>query len=161
MKNFILTILLVLFSVGLTEAQTTNIDARAYVVQSITVDNTSALDFGTVIIGGGKTIQPSDANSGRIELSGGANASVDVDFNLPTQLTDGNGNNIDITFGNQSAGYDTDGGGSVNLFDPNTTLTTSFGNDKLYLYIGGVVDVPVGTPSGMYDNTIEVTVNYN
>jgi hypothetical protein len=143
------------------QAQSAQIGARATVQQALTVAAVDSLLFGAAFPGTTRNILPSDAASGSFHLAGAAGAEVRLTFTLPATLVFG-ANNLPITFGAGSAGYNVNSSrAGLTLFDPATVplprLSGATGN--LYVYVGGSVS-PTVQPAGAYTAAITLAVAY-
>lgn len=150
-----------------------DISARSEVVESLTVTGTNDLVFPTILAGANtdETVAPnggvSDGNNsgaGRFTITGGAQgANVDLDFNLPSNLTGNNDSgSLPISFGSQSAIHSTsDDASSGESFDPNSVEgEVTLGANGLYIFLGGTVS-PDGVPADVYSGTITLTVDFS
>lgn len=146
-------------------AQTSNsadITAQANVLTPLQVTGEQNLDFGDVFPGVAKTVTVADVSAGRWLTTGESGAEVQLTFNLPANLVSG-ANTLSITFGAGSAGYNaSNDAGSATTFDPAAGATTNLGvaPAQLYVWIGGTVSPTADQPSGLYTETINLTVNY-
>ncbi|MCL4510968.1 MAG: DUF4402 domain-containing protein [Bacteroidetes bacterium] len=120
------------------------------------------LSFGMVITNTTNTIAPTDPNAAEIEVKFPAyngSAFIWLTFTLPTYLTSG-ANNLSITFGTNSAAYNT-----TNSLSGSTTFDPSLGYFQvinsntpltLYVWIGGTVSPTNRQATGDYTGTINV-----
>jgi hypothetical protein len=128
----------------------------------ISVTKTNDLMFGTVIAGAPYTVLPSDANAAgfQVRWPGPGGRQVDVSFSLPGQLF-GPGSMLPITFGPNSLEWDTNqNGNNRQPVDPAFPLRLpTAGGGRVFLWLGGTVDVPSSARNGVYSNVIVVTVS--
>ncbi len=150
-------------------AQTTaSVDATATVVgglQALTATGQQDLDFGTVTAGGG-AVTPGEASWGRFYVTGEPSTLILVEFTtLPTQLDDGFGNSIGISFATNDGILwgDTYTPGTFATFNPtvsqNFTLS-AVDPGEMYVGIRGTVDPPLVSVNGDYSGVIVLTVAY-
>lgn len=143
------------------QAQTAQIGARATVQQALTISATDSLLFGAAFPGTTRTVLPTDAASGSWTLAGAANAEVTLTFTLPANLVNG-ANNLPVTFGATSAGYNTlNSRAGQSTFNPTAVQTTRLHNasGNLYVFIGGSIS-PVAQPAGSYTAAITLATAY-
>jgi len=139
------------------------INATALVlgIAPMNVTGVNDLDFGSVIAGGVPgTIADTAANGGRWDVTGEPAYPVSVTFSLPTTLS-GPGGTIPISFnatdGINFSTFPT----TYTLFNPNAILATALsGTGTLTIGIVGTVTPALGTTTGVYTNTITLTVAY-
>jgi len=148
-----------------TAQATASIEATATVAggfDPLTATGVQNLDFGTVTAGLGP-VDAVEAGFGRFNLTGEPSAAVLVEYTtLPTQLDDGFGNNIPISF-DATDGILWGGGfpGAFTTFNPLITQTLAFGGvGNLTVGIAGTVDPPLVAVDGDYTGTIVLTVAY-
>ena len=130
--------------------------------QGLIINTLNNLDFGDVYIGYSRTITHTDAGAAkfRIDYDLSGNYNLQITFTLPGSLNNGS-YSVPITFGSTTTAYSlTDlPTGRIN-FDPNTRLTynKSRRQDNLYIWLGGIINVPTNIIPGLYTATITVTV---
>lgn len=145
-----------------------NATADATVLAQLDVTKTNDLNFGDVSPGVNKTI--SRSNGASFDITGGDGASVSLDFTLPTgssytyALDDGT-NELELTFANDDANYETGTGSSDsgnNTFNPtNTKSINSFPSGGITVFLGGTVEPTNNQPANTYSGTITLTATYN
>jgi hypothetical protein len=148
-------------TVGLAQ-NSADITAQANVLTPLTVTGQQDLDFGDVFPGLAGTVAVSDVAAGRWLTTGSSGAEVQLSFTLPANLVSG-GNNLPISFGANSAGYNTANlASAATTFDPAAGAVADLGvaPAELYVWIGGTVTPAVTQPQGLYTGTINLTVNY-
>jgi len=166
MKRLLQLTLVLLITAGLTSianAQSADINASADVQAPISVTGESDLTFGNIIQGNSKTVGYHETNAGRFLVTGTGSSNVSISFSaLPSNLTDGSGNNLPITYDTawDDATSVTSGGG--------TTFTASSGDSfnlptdgDFSVFVGGTADASASPPAGNYEGTITLTASYN
>jgi len=136
------------------------IDANATVIAQLDVTPGSTLDFGNVTPGVASSV--AYGSGGSFSITGGGGASIDLDFTLPANLSDGT-NNLPISFSSTDANWEdgTTSSGS-NEFDPNAGTTLNFPSDgDMTVFIGGTVTPGAGQVAGTYTGSITLTATYN
>ncbi len=138
-----------------------SITAQGTVIQQITAQGTRALDFGTDLIGGVPTsVDKASANSGKFEITGKSSREINIDFDLPSNLSDGSGNNLAISFSSTDAGYVTDGS-SMTAFNPSTGTSANISaTGTMEVYLGGTVSPTPNQVPGYYSGTIQINLQY-
>lgn len=138
------------------------ITAIAVVAGAITVARVSDLDFGTVMPNFGRTIVFTDAGAGHFQVTGAASAEVSLSFSiLPTDLDDGGGNLLPVTFtALHNTLADPTGGTTFPpaVGEPGTNLDATTG--ELHVYVGGTVTAAGTQPAGTYQAQVELTAAY-
>lgn len=139
-----------------------NINASADVIAAISVTGDNDLTFGDVSPGVNKTVAPDAATAGLFTVTGGADASVELQFStLPGNLSDG-ANTLPITY---TANYG-DTYSAASDFTPSEGTAFSGSpaipsDGDLNVFLGGTVN-PGGTQAaGNYSATITLTATYN
>lgn len=136
-------------------AATASADARANILQQVTVTNSTDLDFATIISGASSdTVSVSSAGAvtcgaalvcsgtttaAAFAVSGTTGQTVDVSSDATVTLNSG-GNNMTATLA------------------PSVTTILLDGTDAFT--VGGVLTVGANQPDGAYAGTFDVTVNY-
>jgi len=122
------------------------------------------LSFGTVLPGIPSSVSVRDPRrAGLFEIQGPRNASVRIEFVLPTALTSEQGAQMPISFGHGDGFADFSRGRPPRgrAFDPHAPVIESLGpNGRLYVRIGGTVRPGRPQASGTYSATIALTI-YN
>lgn len=139
-----------------------NISASADVIAALSVTGDNDLTFGDVSPGVNKSVAPDAATAGLFTVSGGADASVELQFStLPSTLSDGT-NTLPISY---TANYG-DSYNAANDFTPSEGAAFSGSptiptDGDMNVYLGGQV-TPAGTQAaGNYSATITLTATYN
>ncbi len=159
MKKTFAVAALALMVAGAAQAQTASITATAVVAGPLSLTAGTNLDFGTVIPGTARTIDPlTSASAGSFTLAGGANAQLSLTWVLPANLTDGT-NNLPVTFTPVFNG--------TNVQASATTLTTPVDATRRlsatgtgYIWVGGTVTPAVAQVQGTYTGTVQLTAAY-
>lgn len=132
--------------------------AQQRIVTAITESN---LNFGDAYIGYSKTLNHTDEGTAKFRMRQTVlgNPWVAVNFVLPTVMVNG-GYSVPIVFGPSTTAYsNTDSPAGRTNFDPNSTLTIRLQrNDFLFIWLGGVLNVPSNIVPGVYTSTITVTI---
>jgi hypothetical protein len=120
------------------------------------------LDFGTIFPGVPASVSPSDPHhAGLFQVRGPEEASVRVEFVLPSALTAEDGARLTVSFGPRDGLADFHGDRAPHglPFDPHAPVIGSFGeNGRFYLRLGGTVLPARPQSRGCYRATIYVTV---
>ncbi len=158
--KYILFFFLTIISIDGYAQVTATITASATVLTGISIVSKSDLDFGNDIVPGiQRTVDKSNANSGRFSLTGSPNKQISIRFITPTQLSNG-GNTMPITFGSSDAGYQIPGG-SVVSFNPSIVSNASFGSiGTMTVFLGGKVTPSSNQASGFYTASITLNLEY-
>ena len=137
------------------------ITAKGTVNQHITAQGTRALDFGADLIGGVPTsVDKASSNSGKFEITGKAGREISIDFDLPSNLTDGTGNNLAISFSSTDAGY-INNGSTLNAFNPSSgTNANMSATGTMEVYLGGTVSPTPNQVPGYYSGTVQINLQY-
>lgn len=158
-KGALLTAAVAVFGATSASAQNSDndvIDVLAVVDQPINVSAGADLDFGTLLPGFARTINPDNVASGDFAITGAAGAQVALSFALPAggNLASG-GNTMPVTI---TAGYGADRtavtavntatGGNANLD----------GTGNLAVFIGGTVTPAAAQAAGSYSGTVTLPV---
>lgn len=156
----ILFLFLTILSIDSYAQVTASITATATVLTGISIVSKSDLDFGSDIVPGIlRTVDKSNANSGRFSLTGSPNKQISIRFITPTQLSNG-GNTMPITFGSTDAGYQIPGGNIVS-FNPSLVSNASFGSQgTMTVFLGGKVTPSSNQASGFYTASITLNLEY-
>jgi Domain of unknown function (DUF4402) len=145
------------------------ISADAVVVTvGMTITTLSNLAFGSVLKGVATTVAPSQAGAGEWQVSGGANANVNISFTLPTQLVNIQaqpGSTMPISFGATSALWRraNNNPAGATAFNPNVGTVGKLGpppNPTMYIWIGGTVTPAATAKPGIYRGTVIVSLSY-
>ncbi len=152
-------------------------EARATVVQQIVVTQVSNLDFDLVSPGVTKTISSTGTtlvsagtstgseSRGVFTVSAGSGTSVDLTYDVPSNLSDGT-NDLPVTFTSMwGLANDNDATSPVNI-STSTTIATFPTNDVsgfnlIYVLLGGSVVPATGQVPGVYTGDVKLTAEYN
>lgn len=151
-----------------------DVTVSASVVSPLSYTNTANLNFGQIpdnagsdpaIVPGGTNVVVSDSASyGQIDVSGGANATILINFNsVPTNLSGGTGGPLGFTanFTGNTSGTPT---GSDDDLDESTSVdneVTLDGSGNYYIYYGGsITNADLSGASGSFSGTISTTISY-
>lgn len=122
---------------------------------------TRDLVFGLVIPGVNRRVAPDDpVRSGVFDVLATLGARLRIRFNLPTRLNGPGGARMPVRFGNGDAiALETGPGATPQVFNPRRrrTIRLRTGN-RLLLYLGGQVRPSRNQRSGLYRNTVLLTV---
>jgi hypothetical protein len=124
---------------------------------------TQDLDFGSVFAGVPTSVPRTDrAQSGQMQVNGGRNLEVLIEFVLPGFMVNPVGDQMPLSFGSNDGGYSTRPSMvSMQGFDPRNPLVARLGNNgRLYLTLGGTVQPPISQPAGAYSATATLTISY-
>jgi hypothetical protein len=107
------------------------------------------------------TINHTDAGAAkfRIRQTVLGNPYISATLTLPTILVNGS-YSIPVIFGSATTAWSNNDlpAGRIN-FDPNSPLITRLQrNDYLYIWLGGVINVPTNIITGVYSSTITITI---
>lgn len=161
-KSFALAALALLVA-GAAQAQTTaSITATALVAGPLSVVANQNLDFGTVIPGTPRTIDPLlSASAGRFTLTGGANAQVQLTWTFPAGnvLSDGATHTMPVTFTPVYNTVSTQATATalITPVDANRRLS---GAGDAYIWVGGTVTPGAGQFVATYNGTVQLDVAY-
>lgn len=135
-----------------------SLNVTASVQQPITVVAANALAFGNVFPGVAKAIPLASPSAGRFDVTGQANAPVNMTFVVPANLTLG-ANNLPITFTGSWNGINDPAG---TAFTPSAAATaaTFSATGTLFVFVGGTVTPVVSQAPGGYSGTVQMTVVY-
>lgn len=139
---------------------------RALLLLPLTLTKIDDLDFGTMVSSGTSGTVALNATSGARTFAGGvtgvpsaaghrayfggsgtARQLVVVIVIPPTQLTDTNGDTVDVL-----AMTIDNGGNPLRTIDP---VTKTF-----FVGVGGILNIAANQPAGVYSSTFQVTANY-
>lgn len=138
-----------------------SIQAKGTVISHLAVQGLRNLDFGSDLIGGVPTsVSNSSINSGKFEITGKNGREISIDFDLPSNLSDGFGNNLAISFSSTDAGYYNDGS-SLIAFNPSVGTNANlspFGTMQVYL--GGTISPTPNQVPGYYSGTVQINLQY-
>lgn len=134
------------------------------VVPPLTAVALNDLSFGTVLPGIPVSVSSGDPrHSGQFEVQGPANASIRVDFSLPSALISTAGALLPVSFGPSDGFADFSHGTPPRglVFNPHAPVIGALGpNGRLLLRLGGTVKPAPTQAGGEYSSTISMTV-YN
>lgn len=144
------------------QAQSNNasITATATVQTPINVVGAQQLNFGNAFPGVNKTVLATDlSNAGRFDVTGQANALVNLSFTLPATLASG-GNTMPIV--NYSGVYaqlasQVGGVGFTPSVGASPTLSAT---GALFVWVGAQVQPATSQAAGIYTGSISMTVVY-
>lgn len=127
-------------------------------IEIITENN---LDFGNAYMGYSTTINHTDAGAAKFKVHQTirGNPYISVTLTLPSAFVNGP-YSIPVVFGPATTAYSKMDliAGRIN-FDPNTPLTVRLQrNDYLYVWLGGIINVPTNITTGVYSSTITITI---
>lgn len=133
----------------------------SYSQKTITIITENDLNFGDAYMGYTTTINHTDAGAAkfRIRQTVLGNPYISATITLPTSLVNGS-YSIPVIFGPATTAwsYNDLPAGRIN-FDPNSPLITRLQrNDYLYIWLGGVINVPTNIITGVYSSTITITI---
>ncbi len=166
MKN-LLTVLFALVLTGTTALAGNNqsgdeasgsADITTTVIQSLSVENNQDLEFGRVAQGVVETIEVTDASAVKFTIQGEKNEGVVVTFSCPTSLTRAGGSQtfpfkgsiMQNSNANPTSATKLSSGSSLNLN----------GSGKLYVYLGGEINVAKDQQRGNYSGEFTIDVEY-
>jgi hypothetical protein len=142
------------------------IEAKATVLQPLTVAVTNHLSFGNVYPGVDKTVGYTDAaNSGKVTVMGHGGAEVNVTFSLPGELNGPSSSKLTVgswTGCRSTTNSASSGCAELTPTDPNTTarLGTAPEGSSLYVFLGATVTPDYTQTPGEYLGTVTMTVAY-
>ena len=145
------------------------VSADAIVVRvGMTIATLSQLNFGSVPKGVATTVAPNQAAAGEWQVTGNANAFVNISFTLPTQLINIQaqpGSSMPIAFSAASALWRraTNNPAGATTFNPNVGTVGRIGppaNPTMYVWIGGTVTPAAAAKPGIYQGTVIVSLSY-
>jgi hypothetical protein len=140
-----------------------SVDAVAFVigVAPLTAAGVRDLTFGNVTAGTIRTITDPAADGGRFAISGEPSTPVTVSFTLPPVITSAGGDAIPITFGGTDGIHWTTFPSAFLTFNPHGSFLVSLSaTGNLVIGIIGSIAPPLGTVTGEYRGTIQLTVAY-
>ena len=144
-------------------AVTGTVQATANVLTPLSVStDLRALDFGDVFPGLPKSIAFTDGTSGKWQIDGEVAKEIQLNFTLPTDLSNG-GILMPISFTATDAAYfATDVIGSAVAFDPGAGSTANLdaGAGTGFVWLGGTVSPTAVQPAGIYSATLSLDVVY-
>lgn len=167
MKSSVLTAVILCAAASPATAQTPSgsILAKANVLTALVVTPGTDLDFGLVIQGVNKTVDPaapaSGTTSGKFSIAGQASQSVSVTFTaLPANLTGPSSATMPITYTGIRNTTNSPSGGVA--FTPSTGIASTplSGTGDLYLFLGGTVSPGTSQSAGSYQATVTMQVAY-
>ena len=132
-----------------------------YSQRNIEIITQNNLNFGDAYMGYTRTINHIDAGAAkfRIRQTVLGNPYVSVTLTLPTSLVNGS-YSIPVIFGPTTTAWSNiDLPAGRTNFNPNSPLITRLQRNKyLYIWLGGVINVPTNIITGVYSSTITITV---
>ena len=133
----------------------------SYSQRNIEIITENNLNFGDAYMGYSTTVNHADAGAAkfRIRQNIRGNPYLSVTLTLPTNLVNGS-YSIPVIFDAATTAwsYNDLPAGRIN-FDPNSPLVTRLQrNDYLYIWLGGVINVPTNIVTGVYSSTITITI---
>jgi hypothetical protein len=149
-------------------ATTLTVDATVVAPLAMTVAHT--LDFGKIITSTSRTIAPSDATSGRLEITGQRGSAVSVTLNMPSTLValGGSGAVLPVTAWKYIVGTSSGSGGAPVSFsatdsDPFTVIlgTPADGATTMYIGIGATITAAADQRTTTYNGTGHITAAYS
>ncbi len=159
MKKTFAIAALALLVAGAAQAQTANITATAIVAGPLSLTSSSNLDFGTVIPGTARTIDPlTSASAGTFVFSGGPNAQLALTWTLPANLTSG-ANNLPVSFAPVFNSANAQAGATA-LTTPTDNTRRLSGTGTGYIWVGGTATPAVAQAAGTYTGTITLAYGY-
>ena len=162
MKRILFTLLFLILTCQLNAQSSNNADVnvKANIIQSISVQKLADIDFGDIPQNTGKHTIPSDGtDAGKIEISSAANKSINI--SIPQTITLQNSNSDNLTFTSEVPIYNgsDDQGGATQLTDNSGGAVTPQTNTT-YVWLGGYVNSD-NVNTGLYEGILTVTVSYN
>lgn len=142
----------------------TTTTAEGTVLTPISLSST-VLNFGAEIFpGSDKAVASTAAEAAQFDVSGEPSKTVNTSFALPTEVSDGAGSTMPISFSTTDAGHaaaSTDQSTQTG-FDPNTgqSLTLDATSGELYIWLGGTVSPTNTQTAGAYTGNITLDVSY-
>jgi hypothetical protein len=129
--------------------------------QTLTINHLSDLNFGEVFMGYSAEVQHTDPNAEEFSISHTIKQiDILVQFTLPSALTY-QGYSVPITFDYTHSAWSLNdlAYGRTN-FEPFSQLTINNlkNKDIVYLWLGGIINVPLNINPGTYQGTIIITV---
>lgn len=146
-------------------AQSTTVTASGTVVKPISLSGTG-ISFGSEIFPGSpKTVDKTATGAAQFDISGEPGKAVNTTFTLPSEVSDGSGNTIPLSFSSTDAGYasaTTDQSTGQTGFDPSVgqSLTLEATSGELYIWLGGTITPTNTQPAGTYSANITLDVSY-
>lgn len=158
MKKTLAMVAVALLVASAAHAQAT-ITATAIVAGPLSLTSSSNLDFGTVIPGTARTIDPlTSASAGTFVFSGGPNAQLALTWAFPANLTSGV-NTLPVTFNPVFNSANAQAGATV-LTQPTDNTRRLSGTGTGYIWVGGTATPAGGQVAGTYTGTITLTYGY-
>lgn len=138
-----------------------SIGVSVNILPRIEVIGEKPLNFGTLSPGDKISIDLESEMAGSFIINSDKQGDVFVDFELPTYLSDGNGNKIPINFKNDDAGIiQSRNSNTLQRFNPNTNKRIEV-ERKQRIFIGCDLEIPENiTHFGQYYAEIRVIVEY-
>jgi hypothetical protein len=142
------------------QAQSGDIQATANVLASISVATGQDLVFGNVTPGVNKTVLLTDATAGRFDATGAAGAGVQINFILPTDLS--NGSDL-LPIAGWDGCWNTVNDASAGCVGANmggSTAGAFSGGGLLYVFVGATVSPAAAQAVGAYSAVVTMTLSY-
>lgn len=170
-KNLLILLFIIFFSSAIIYAQSGSASATvtANVITPITIITTGSIDFGDIVVMPSPyEVSKSPGEGSRHEVQGNPNSSVTVSFNSVTLdnynwvLTHG-GTNGTLTFIPEvrHTGSDPNYTNPIIVTSGGVyTLMNVGGIGKLYLWVGGSINIQANQPVGYYTGTFTINVAY-
>lgn len=146
------------------DSPTATIEAKATIVEGLTLSGNNDLNFGQIVAAGSGTqteqVAKSSGNVGKFTATGTGSNQIEVTFdNEPSELTDGNGNSMPLSLTFYGNGAD-DAGTASEITERPATKSLVSGN--YYIYVGGQLTVgdASANPAGTYDANVTLSIAY-
>lgn len=145
-----------------------DITATTTVVSSLTADQPTSLNFGTILSAGTPSIAADSSAAGYVRFTGGTDgAAVTIDVTYPSTLDPENSGTGDFTFTASNLGIAENTGltpGAVTVTGVTTAYTHTISDNgtdtNFFVTIGGSL-TPNGVSDDTYSGTINVQATYN
>ena len=161
MKKTLAIAALALLVAGAAQAQVNaSITATAVVAGPLGIAAGNNLNFGTVIPGTARVIDPlTSTSAGSFTLTGGANAQLNLSWSVPANLTDGApGHTLPVTFAATYGATATQSAATALTLPDLTRRLSATGN--AYIWVGGTVTPDPAQFVATYSGTVQVTASY-
>ncbi|MEX2396212.1 MAG: DUF4402 domain-containing protein [Balneolales bacterium] len=161
-KAFLSVAIISLFAVNAFAQDGTDqatVTASANILEALSIDTSTDLDFGDLFPGGTETIASDAAEAASFEISGDDGAEITAHFSTLEDLT-GGGDPITVTY--EAISNTTDDTGTATAFtDVTASQTTNLsGTGELYIWLGGSITAAAGQATGSYTGDIILDVSY-